>query len=256
MNDTDAHCRELDRCNQRGGRMLSIVDLLDARTVDLGLGAYLMSAIQNGASFLVGALPGGAGKTTVMAALLNLLPRQVAIVPTDDGAVLASGSAEPAPPRRCYVCHEIGSGPYYAYLWGADARRFFHLPAHGHMIATNLHADTIDQCHTQLCRDNRLAEDDFRRCDLMLFLDVRGSWARARRRVAAVHDSRDGQAHRLVYRWDPRDDRFEPVDTTAPDGDGPTPEHCATFLQDLQRKGVSTIQQVRERVVDWAAQQG
>ena len=37
------HCRELDRCNQRGGRMLSILDLLDAGSLDLDLAAYLMA---------------------------------------------------------------------------------------------------------------------------------------------------------------------------------------------------------------------
>jgi hypothetical protein len=41
MNEAIArHCRELDRCNQRGGRMLSVFDLLDAKTLDLDLAAY------------------------------------------------------------------------------------------------------------------------------------------------------------------------------------------------------------------------
>ena len=65
------HCAEIDRCNQRGGRMLSIVDLIDAGTVTRDLAAYSLAAISNGASFMVGAMPGGAGKTTVMGALLK-----------------------------------------------------------------------------------------------------------------------------------------------------------------------------------------
>jgi len=253
MNPIDAHCLELDRCNQRGGRMLSIVDLLDAGTVDLSLAGYLMAAVQHGASFLVGALPGGAGKTTVMAALLNLLPNDVTIVPTDATRVLDDGLARAAPPLRCYVCHEIGSGPYYAYLWGEDARRFFRLPSAGHTIATNLHADTFDQCRDQLCHDNRVPEADVQRCTLMLFLAVEGAWGRGRRRVATVYESTDGQAHRLTYRWDRSGDRFEPVDPTPPHGPGPTPEQCAAWLDELRQRRQRTIEQVRRCVVAWTA---
>ena len=61
-----AHIRALDDCNQRGGRMLSLVDLIAAGTVDLPLAAYLAAAMRSGASLLLGARPGGAGKTTVM----------------------------------------------------------------------------------------------------------------------------------------------------------------------------------------------
>ncbi|MEK7765428.1 MAG: hypothetical protein AAB368_04240, partial [bacterium] len=68
------HTAELDRLNQRGGRMLSIVDLIEAGTVTRELAAYLLAAIGGGASFMTAALPGGAGKTTVMGALLNFVP--------------------------------------------------------------------------------------------------------------------------------------------------------------------------------------
>lgn len=61
-----AHCAEIERCNQRGGRMLSIVDLIEAGTMTRELAAYSLAAIGAGASFMVGALPGGAGKTTVI----------------------------------------------------------------------------------------------------------------------------------------------------------------------------------------------
>ena len=41
MNDEiSKHCDELNRCNQRGGRMLSVFDLLAAKTLDLDLAAY------------------------------------------------------------------------------------------------------------------------------------------------------------------------------------------------------------------------
>jgi type IV secretory pathway ATPase VirB11/archaellum biosynthesis ATPase len=70
----DPIVREIKALNQRGGRMLSVVDLLDAGTLDLRLAAYLMRVIGGGASILACAGPGGTGKTTLMAALLCFLP--------------------------------------------------------------------------------------------------------------------------------------------------------------------------------------
>ena len=107
------HCVEIDRCNQRGGRMLSVVDLIDAGTVSTDLAAYCMAAIGRGASFMVGALPGGAGKTTVMGALLNFVPEDVVLQPADGIHTIRRGLAQSSP-RRCYICHEIGRGSYYA----------------------------------------------------------------------------------------------------------------------------------------------
>ena len=86
--------------------MLSIVDLVEAGTLTRDLAAYALAAIGGGASFMVGALPGGAGKTTVMGALLNLVPRDVVLVAAADEAVIEEGLRNPKP-RRCYVCHEV-----------------------------------------------------------------------------------------------------------------------------------------------------
>ncbi len=51
------------------------------------MAAYAMRAMHEGASLLTAAGPGGAGKTTLMAALLNLLPLEVPIVTYDDCAL-------------------------------------------------------------------------------------------------------------------------------------------------------------------------
>ena len=111
MNSIQAHCAELDRCNQRGGRMLSMIDLLEAETLGLDLAAWLMARVAGGASFLVGARPGGAGKTTVMCALLNLAPADRPIVAATPEAV----------------------------------RAYCSFSEKGHMLATNLHADDLEE---------------------------------------------------------------------------------------------------------------
>lgn len=146
------HCRELDACNQRGGRMLSVFDLMAAGTLDLGLAAYLMARISRGASFLVGAMPGAAGKTTVMCALLNLLPAEVVLTAaTPEVLYGVRGKAQGR--RFCYICHEIGSGAYYAYLWGGDLHRYFgHLEACRNFLKEGLDAGTrtIEQARRQV----------------------------------------------------------------------------------------------------------
>ena len=78
---------------------------------------------------MVGALPGGAGKTTVMGALLNFVPLGVHLVPADSEQTIAQALREGT--RHCYICHEIGAGSYYAYLWGDPLRRYFDLPDAG-----------------------------------------------------------------------------------------------------------------------------
>ena len=196
--DVRQHCLEIDRCNQRGGRMLSIVDLIDAETVGRDLAAYSLAAIGGGASFMVGAMPGGAGKTTVMGALLNFVPSGIRLATADGTAAIRRGEKTPRP-RCCFICHEISSGPYYAYLWGDELRAFFDLAGAGHMLATNLHADTFEQASDQVCRDNGVPAETLRRMNLMFFLSVARSGGGYVRRVERVWES-DGRApHRLVF---------------------------------------------------------
>ncbi len=76
------HCAEIERCNQRGGRMLSIAGLIEAGTVTRDLAAYSLAAIGTGASFMVGALPGGAGMTTVNRRPAGEVARLAGIEPT------------------------------------------------------------------------------------------------------------------------------------------------------------------------------
>jgi hypothetical protein len=64
------------------------------------------------------------------------------------------------------------------------------------MLATNLHADTYEQAHDQICRQNEVPEAALRRMNLMLFLSVRGS----RRRIETVWESDGQQSHRLIYK--------------------------------------------------------
>ena len=207
--------RELNRCNQRGGRMLSLVDLLEAETVDLAMGGYLAAAMRAGASLMVGANPGGAGKTTVMAALLNWLPNRTRIRAAESYEMLRLAAESPPedPSACCYVAHEIGSGHYYAYVWGREARAFFSLTRHGYIIATNLHADTLGQAHRQVVGTNGVAEEDLSRVQLKVFMRMerRRGW-QVSRTIHQVYESAGG-GDRLLWSGNGRGDYRRQADS-------------------------------------------
>jgi hypothetical protein len=245
--ELDAHVREIERCNQRGGRMLSLVDLLDAGSVDLSLAAYLAAAMREGASLLVGARPGGAGKTAVMCALLNFLPDQTAIRPVADPAILMKGLRDAEPGKTCYLGHEIGAGYYYAYVWGEQARTFFQLAANGHTIASNLHADTLPQTVRQLCAENGVPRAHLDAVTLKVYLAmVRGRGWSVHRWVSRVYES-DGVLDRLIVeRQD--DGTFQRITESVVVS--PTQEaEYASFLSALRKQGCRTIEDVRRALV-------
>jgi hypothetical protein len=238
-----AHVREIDRCNQRGGRMLSLVDLLDAGSVDLPLAAYLAAAMRGGASLLVGARPGGAGKTAVMCALLNFLPDETAIQPVGAPTILQQGLQDSAYGRTCYLAHEIGAGYWYAYVWGEQARAFFQLAANGHIIASNLHADTLQQTQTQLCEENGVPRAHLDAITLKIYLGMaRGLRGSARRWVRRVYEN-DGTGDRLLVEQ-MRDGSVRQAEESGIVSRAQEAEYAA-LLADLQGQGRRTIEEVR-----------
>jgi len=196
MFDIEEHCYQIELCNQRGGRMLSVLDLLEAGTLDIRLASYLLSVIRGGGSYIVGASPGGAGKTTVMCALLNFIRPGLKIIPTDSKETLNKGLQ--LVEQRCYLCHEIGPGDYFAYLWGEELRMFFKLADIGHVLVSNLHADTYEATEHQLCIENKVPRSQFNKINLLIFLEVSGIWPKTRR-ICSVWESTGSDRHVEVF---------------------------------------------------------
>jgi len=227
--------------------MLSVLDLLEAGTLDPDLAAWLMARMGRGASLLVGARPGGAGKTTVMCALLNLAPPALPLVAATAEAV-ARAAAEDDPPRRCYVCHEISPGDYFAYLWGDDLRAYCRLFEKGHVLASNLHADDLPEARAQVCDANGVSEALFGRFDLAVFLRVGGRPGRARRTVEKVYAADGEGRHRLVF---DAAAGLRPAPTGAEES--ARVAACGQFLAEALADGVRTIEHARRRAVAFLA---
>ena len=226
--------------------MLSIFDLLVAKTLDLDLAAHLMARISKGASFMVGAVPGGAGKTTVMCALLNFVPTDIPLVPATPEAVYGAAD-KTASPRSCYVCHEIGSGSYFAYLWSDALRNYCQLSERGHMLATNLHADNLEQARDQVCGTNGVQANYFNKFELLIFLRVKGSYFDAHRWIEQVYSSDGSSEHELIFT------AADGLKKARCKGDPQYVAACRDFLSEIAHE-TQTIEQTRLRVLEFLAQ--
>jgi hypothetical protein len=242
-----AHVRAINDCNQRGGRMLSLVDLIAAGTVDVPLAAYLAALMRQGASLLVGARPGGAGKTAVMCALLNFLPDATAIIPTDGPTVFQTALRDTRYGETCYLAHEIGSGYYYAYIWGQQLRDFLTLAANGHSVASNLHADTLEETQDQLCRQNGADPVHLNAITLKLYLRVtRGTSWDVQRHIVRVYEN-DGEGDRLLWKLSADGWFVRQVDSVIVNAE--QERQYRDILADFLAKDIRNIEDVRYRLL-------
>jgi len=252
--------REILRLNQRGGRTLSIVDLIDAGTISAEMAAFCWLLIGRGASFLTGAVPGGAGKTTLMASLLAFLPPGERIVTVSDRRVIDDALAGALPRPATVMAHEVGAGRWYGYIWGRDAADFFRLISSGLRCVTCLHADTPEQVAATLAPLG-VAPADLERVGLQLFMHAGSGFGAVRRRVRSLHCVVGGRL-RTLWRWNGLEDRIESVmepaelcKMLAEAGEG-RPDELRTCwarreqcLRRLQSAGVRAFEDVRLAVV-------
>ncbi|MBM4049975.1 MAG: hypothetical protein FJ279_33170 [Planctomycetes bacterium] len=201
---------EVEQLNQRGGRTLSIVDLIKANTVSVEAAGLMLYAVSHGASFFTAAVLGGAGKTTLMASMLGFLAPGTRIVTTADGSALKEAAKSQPKGRVCYLAHEIGAGRWYGYLWGRDVSGFLSLVGPNRQVASCIHADTLEQFYSIMTTQLAVPPALLAKLDLIAFMSVEHSPNGYRRRVAALYeaDSAQGQ-HRLLYALDRKADVLE-----------------------------------------------
>lgn len=204
--------------------MLSVVDLLEAGTLSMPQAAHLVARIEAGASWLIGARPGGAGKTTIMSALLAMLP------PNEPVWIAGADSRwESARPGECIVAYEISPGPFHGYIWGGKVRQMAQRGTAGCRLVANLHADTVAEAREQIVGNCGASEEGFRAFNLFLPITLRSAgagWERRVEQIWEVHNETWGE-------W-------------APPGTPPAREReIAHFLGDCAAKGLRTVEQVR-----------
>jgi len=220
----------IERSNQRGGRMLSVVDLVQANTVSVARAARMIGRLGSGSSLLVGARPGGAGKTTVMGAFLGMLPSVRAVRLADDRT-----GWERSLPGDLVVAYEIGEGDYEGYLWGRELRALTELGRAGVRIAANLHADTLEEARSQIVQENGAPEEGLAAFGMFVPLRVQRGARGIQRTVGDVLVAVDGTWKRL-----------ESLPCT------PEESSIAAFLDEAVKRDVREIAKLRSAWLDAA----
>ncbi len=221
------------RANQRGGRMLSAVDLMERGTLTRAQLAWTLTRIEAGSGWLVGARPGGAGKTAVMCALLAFLPQGEPVRLTRPEAHWTS-----ARPAECLVCYELSPGRYDAYLWGEDVRRLTALGAAGCRLVANLHADTLEEARDQVVLQCRAPAEHFAAFGIFLGISVRQRGYETERAVERLYGVDNGA-------WKPFDAAVRPATRRE--------REIGAFLEDCRARRVLLIEEVRRQWLGWRA---
>ncbi|UCF98923.1 MAG: hypothetical protein JSV89_05120 [Spirochaetaceae bacterium] len=226
--------------------MLSVVDLLEANTLTVAQTAWLLVRILRGSSWLVGASPGGAGKTTVMSALLAMLPRGAPVWLTNRGSGWRECKA-----GDTLVSYELSPGFYDAYIWGADVVRLTELGMTGCRIVSNLHADTLSQARTQIVGECGATEEGFRAFAIFIPLSLRGSRFAPTPTVERIDYVRDGRWCRLARDELERSRRGLSVADEPDTQERPPAEEISEFVRSCRSHNIRLIEDVQEAWLEW-----
>ena len=129
---------------RRDENRLTILDLIRNETLDVEAAALLWLLVDSKRSIVVAAAPQLAGKTTLLTALLDLIPPRYE-------RVFARGRDEDfsfvsrTDPTRTYVLVPELSDHTPAYLWGEGLKRLFRELERGYSVGATMHADTPEQ---------------------------------------------------------------------------------------------------------------
>ncbi len=204
--------------------MLYIVDLVERETITIDRAAWLLSRVNEGSSWLVGAKPGGAGKTAVMCALLAMLPSDEPVHLTNPDTTWRT-----AEPGHCILAYELSPGGYDAYVWGNELRQVADLGVSGCRLVSNLHADTLEQARAQLVDENGVSEEGFGAFGIFIPLQVKRFYSMSGPTVGPMSVYQDGA-------WLPEED----IPSAS------NHEKIIDFLHHCLDKGIKTVEDVRD----------
>jgi hypothetical protein len=262
----------------------SIVELIQAGTLDAELAATIWLLVEARVPLLVAGEGQGTGKTTLLRALLDFVPPETQIVQLAGagetfewlpqasdlgwpGLARRSREADPIRPDTTLLLASEFSDHLPAYTWGEGARLAVRAASIGYGLAGTIHADSLDAVLGTLReRPVNLTDDELSHLGLVLVLRrVAGD----RRRVVAAHYvrpvSRDMHGHvqrlgpAVLVTWDPATDTFEHF------GWGVVPELAVrvgrragdfeleagarqAFLDELAEAGVADVERVQAAV--------
>ena len=198
---------------------LSITEILAAGTMPPRVAAILGLAVERGASIILAADPPGAGKTTILTALL-------AFARPDASVYFTRGWGEtfrlPPPPKDgeppIYILVNEISDHLPVYSWGPYVQRAFELMAEGYSLASTMHADTVEGVIEQLTEENDVDPKLVGQLALVVPIFVGSAGGRRIRRVsevAVLEPLGPGYDRHSVATWRRDDDAYDILATPA-----------------------------------------
>jgi hypothetical protein len=249
---------------------LSIVQIMQAGTLSPRLAAAFWIGFERGASFIFAADPPGAGKTTILTALL-------AFAPSDMLAYFTRGWGEtfdlppPSDDYPTYLMVNEMSDHLPVYSWGPYVLRAFELLGDGYSLCTTMHADDVDGVIDQLENDAGVPSEYLARLTFVVPLAVSRSSEHARRRVSDVglfEGDTGGYRVRSIASWNSQHDTFSVLDTPEQraavatklgikqDGFERDLSRREKFLDKLLSEGIAEIPSVEQAVEAFRAHAG
>jgi hypothetical protein len=189
---------------------MSIVQIMQAGTMPPRLAAAFWLGLERGASFVLAADPPGAGKTTILTALL-------ALAPPDMLAYFTRGWGEtfelppPSDEYPTYLMVNEMSDHLPVYSWGPYVLRAFELLGEGYSLCTTMHADTVEGVYDQLSDELGVPDEHIARLTFVVPLAISRRDGATLRRVLDVgvpEANGRGLATTRVARWDEKVDSF------------------------------------------------
>ena len=252
---------------------LSIVEVLQAGTMPPRLAAAFWLGLERGASFVFAADPPGAGKTTILTALLAFTTPETLVYFTR-GWGETFDLPPPSDDYPTYLLVNEMSDHLPVYSWGPYIVRIFELLAEGYSLCTTMHADTVEGVVAQLEEDAGVAREHLAHLTFVVPLAIVHREGATLRRVrdvglfgpsagsgqAPAQGSGQAFAERRIARWDEKRDTFsvldEPaqiaafaqrlgIDPAAVEGELARRE---SFLEGLLSGGVDGIESVQDAV--------
>lgn len=227
----------------------SLLNLIEEQTLDLELAAFLVAHISRGASYITGSGPGGIGKTTTKHALLSFVPAALPFFKALPGAVSSVGKT-----ASCAIADELSGGRPPTYLWGDDLREFFTLSQQGHFLTSTIHADNLEETHSQIVGENDVPVEHFRALKLIVHICLEGGNpperrikdTTTRRIVNKVYYSDGSDDHQLIYEDQKGLSEHAPRDLARE-------KHCRIFLEQMLKGQERSLTAVRQGFLQYDA---